>query len=43
MKFEVRHIGILRLLFALVRFVNQKIETIGPGVPCQHALKLLFM
>lgn len=43
MKFEMRDIGILRLLFSLIRLVNQQIETIGRGVPCQHALKLLFV
>ncbi len=43
MKFQVRDIGVLRLLLTLVRFVNQQIETIGPGIARQHALKLLLV
>jgi hypothetical protein len=40
---EVRHVGVFRLLFTLVRLVDQDVETIRFDIPGQNALKLLLM
>src|SRR5690348_59449 len=39
----MRHVGILRLLFALVRLVDQKIETSRVDISGQNASELLFV
>lgn len=39
----MRHIGILCLLFALIRLVDQQVEPIGFSVPRQNARELLFV
>jgi hypothetical protein len=43
MDIQMRHVGVLRLLFALVSLVDQKIETIGVNVSGQNASELLFV
>ena len=43
MNIEVRHIGVFRLLLTLVRFVDQDVEPIRLKIPCEDALKLLFV
>lgn len=43
MNIQMRHIGVFRLLLTLVGLMDQDVEAIGRGIPCQHALKLLFV